>query len=76
MLDNGSISEQLGDKAGYLLRYMQRLNEDLEGYKTRLAVKFESEAKLQEARSRKARIDEELEIDVDDTSAMALDKTD
>lgn len=76
MLNSDSISEQLRAKAEYMLGHMQSLREDIERYKTRLAVKFESEAKLQEARSRKARIDEELEIDVDDTSAMALDKTD
>lgn len=76
MLNEGSLTDQMRARGEYLPGHIQSAREAIERFKALLATPFEHEARLLDALSRKAQIDAELEIDLDDNSAMALEKVD
>lgn len=73
-LEADDLLRQLSLRGENLSGRVERLKERIQEHKDRLALSFEFEAQLEQALTRKEQIDAELEIDTDDTSALALEK--
>ena len=71
-LVEGGLQQEIASKLSYSLTRIDKMQADFERYSKSVSITFEHEAKLQVLLERQAEIDAELEIDVDDRSALAL----